>query len=322
MVAYTKPVTLIITSYNQIRYLYDCIKSCLDQDYKALKLIIVDDGSVESEFPVNVIKKFIEHNKKENLLEYQIIINEVNLGTVKSLNKAVNKVTTDYFCIIGGDDYFDRLAVTKLVLMISRGNFDIVGCKLIGLNIKNEFHAIPFNNQLFFEKFNILNSVEKFKLIAHEDLPITFGGAILKTKTFNKISGFDENFELYEDRPILLKLAINNSNFMISEESILFYRDFSGISNNKYNIGGPKILKDLIYLHDKYYRIHNDILNFSKFYLFKTIQRYKLILKYRLLEPKTNFNIIKFSIINFFPILFQLIFYYFPTYLKTKKISN
>mgnify|MGYP000424525881 CR=1 FL=1 len=55
-------VSVIILTYNQMDYLYDAIKSVLNQDYPNIELIVSDDASCN--FQKGMLEKFIEENKK------------------------------------------------------------------------------------------------------------------------------------------------------------------------------------------------------------------------------------------------------------------
>ena len=49
-------VSILIASYNKEKYVKRCIKSCLDQSYKNIEIIFVDDGSKDNSY--KIAKKF------------------------------------------------------------------------------------------------------------------------------------------------------------------------------------------------------------------------------------------------------------------------
>ena len=62
-------VSVVIVNYNNAKYLEKCIKSLLNQSYRNIEIIIVDDKSTDNSF--NILKKYrkkatIIFNKKKN----------------------------------------------------------------------------------------------------------------------------------------------------------------------------------------------------------------------------------------------------------------
>lgn len=107
-------VSVIILTYNQMDYLYDAIKSVLNQDYPNIELIVSDDASCN--FQKGMLEKFIEENKTDNIKNTIIIVNSSNVGTVKNINGALKKCTGDIIMPLASDDvFYDKTIVSKVV---------------------------------------------------------------------------------------------------------------------------------------------------------------------------------------------------------------
>ncbi len=102
-------VTYIIPSYNHALYIEQAIESVLQQTYKPIELIIVDDGSKD--------------NTKEILMKYsnhpniQIIFNEVNLRQSATVNKALKLAKGEFIGLLPSDDW---ILPTKTELQINK----------------------------------------------------------------------------------------------------------------------------------------------------------------------------------------------------------
>ena len=78
--------TVLIPHYNQQELWKTAVLSVLEQDYPYIELIFVDDAS--ESFAPQEVECFIQDHADNNLVGYRILLNESNLGTVKSLNPA------------------------------------------------------------------------------------------------------------------------------------------------------------------------------------------------------------------------------------------
>lgn len=98
-------ISVITPSYNQGKFIERTILSVLNQDYPNLEYIIIDGGSTDQS--VDVIKKY------ETQLTYWV--SEKDKGTYHANNKALEKVTGDFWCVVNSDDVLLPGAIYKLV---------------------------------------------------------------------------------------------------------------------------------------------------------------------------------------------------------------
>ena len=93
-------VSIIMSSYNHEKYIETAILSALNQTYKNIELIVVDDGSKDNS--ASILKQLKE---KYN---FYLEIRENN-GLVKTLNYILkNLVHGKYVCVLDSDDYYAR----------------------------------------------------------------------------------------------------------------------------------------------------------------------------------------------------------------------
>lgn len=82
---------VVVTYKQQSEYLYETLKSILEQDYTSVEIIVADDGTPD--FDSNSIYNFVERNAKKNLYKVVILHNSKNEGTVKNLNMGLKSCT-------------------------------------------------------------------------------------------------------------------------------------------------------------------------------------------------------------------------------------
>ena len=86
-------VSIVIPVYNTEKYLDDCIESALNQTYKEIEVIAVNDGSTDNS--LEVLKKYADRIK---------IISKPNGGTSSALNVGIAAMAGEWFKILGADD--------------------------------------------------------------------------------------------------------------------------------------------------------------------------------------------------------------------------
>ena len=60
-------VSVLISAYNEEKYIQACIESCLEQTYNNIEIIIVNDGSTDS--TSEIINQHYQKNFKVNIIE-------------------------------------------------------------------------------------------------------------------------------------------------------------------------------------------------------------------------------------------------------------
>lgn len=94
-------VTIIMSNYNQERYISDAIESVLSQKVKfKYKLIIADDYSCDDDSK----KIILDYSRKYDNIE--IIFADYNGGYLTNILRAKSKVQSKYFCLLDADDYW------------------------------------------------------------------------------------------------------------------------------------------------------------------------------------------------------------------------
>lgn len=106
-----KPIiSLTICSYNQERYIEECVRSALMQTYSPLEIVISDDCSPDSTF--SIIKKTVEcYNGPHKVI---INCNPTNLGISANLSKAVSLSSGLILVDCAGDDSFEENKVEAI----------------------------------------------------------------------------------------------------------------------------------------------------------------------------------------------------------------
>ena len=91
-----KKISVIIPVYNKEKYVTRTIESVLNQTYKNLEIIIINDASTDNS------KEICESFKDDRII---MINNPKNLGAGATRNLGLSKVTGDFISFVDADDY-------------------------------------------------------------------------------------------------------------------------------------------------------------------------------------------------------------------------
>ncbi|MFA9238579.1 MAG: glycosyltransferase family 2 protein [Candidatus Paceibacteria bacterium] len=123
-------VSIVVPCYNHEKYVKETIESIINQTYKNIELIVIDDGSKDSS--VNVIQELADKYKFT-------FIHRPNKGLSATLNEGVSLSKGKYFSAIASDDV---LLPSKISLLVEK------------LENLDETYAVAFGDAIFIDDEN------------------------------------------------------------------------------------------------------------------------------------------------------------------------
>ncbi len=113
-------ISIIVPIYNAENYLTKCINSIINQTYKNIEIILVNDGSTDNS--LKICKTFALNDKRI------IIINQKNMGVSNARNAGINVAKGDYISFVDSDDTIENNYIQELIDNSNYGEFDVVIC--------------------------------------------------------------------------------------------------------------------------------------------------------------------------------------------------
>ena len=110
-------VSVIVPIYKVEKYLNQCLDSIVNQTYKNLEIILVDDGS-----PDNSGKIADEYAEKDNRIK---VIHKKNAGVSRARNDALDVAKGDYIVFEDSDDYMPLDAIELMYKELVENEADI-----------------------------------------------------------------------------------------------------------------------------------------------------------------------------------------------------
>ena len=113
-------VSIIVPVYNMEKRLNKCLDSLINQTYKNIEIIVVNDGSMDHS--LDIIREYQAKDSRIN------VINQRNMGISEARNNGLAIATGDYLCFADSDDYVELDMIEELVNKITTDKSDIVVC--------------------------------------------------------------------------------------------------------------------------------------------------------------------------------------------------
>ena len=118
-------VSIIIPVYRSKRYIEKCVRSVLDQTYKDLEIIIVDDCGRDGS--IDIIKRVLIEFPSV-AAKVRFVYHEFNQGCASARRDGMKEATGKYILQVDSDDYIAPTMVEQLVTKAEEHDADMVVC--------------------------------------------------------------------------------------------------------------------------------------------------------------------------------------------------
>ena len=113
-------ISIIVPIYNVKKYIQQCVESLINQTYKNLEIILIDDGSTDG-----CGELCDEFGKKDQRIH---VIHKQNGGLSDARNKGIDVASGDYIGFVDSDDWISHNMYEKMLSSLKSVNADIAVC--------------------------------------------------------------------------------------------------------------------------------------------------------------------------------------------------
>lgn len=211
--------SIIIPIYKVESYLHECIESVINQTYKNIEIILVDDGS-----PDNCPQICEEYAKKDTRIK---VIHKNNGGLVSARKSGASIATGDYICCVDGDDYIDKKYIEELANSSNNGKSDIICC---GYIINDTISNKPGKAQLedgIYSKEQIKKYIYPILISSINGeylLPTVWGKAIRREIYFPAQMNVSDSISIGEDGACTIPCMLVCNELSIISKPLYYYR--------------------------------------------------------------------------------------------------
>ncbi len=225
-------VSIIIPCYNQAQYLEESVNSALEQTYKNIEIIIINDGSTDNTEDIALDLQKIHPEKIR-------FISQKNTGVSEARNNAIKESKGQYILPLDADDLIDKNMISSCLKSMIENDTDIVYVDTQCFGIKNFLiRKLPFSQNNFLYQ-NLCNVTSLFK-----------------KEMWRKLGGYANNMkEGYEDWEFWIHALKKEYKFQLLSEPLLLYRTQELSRNTKATIKDVYLRAIITLNHPELYTI-------------------------------------------------------------------
>ncbi len=214
-------VSVVVASYNHANFLDSRMKTLVNQTYKDIEIIVIDDFS--SDNSRDILKKYKSNNR------VKLIFNSTNKGWVSVSNQGLKLALGEYIIFANCDDYCDPRLVEVLVKKIEI-NKNIAIAYSRSYLIDEYGHILGDDYSLRERSFKSLCFTSKLvskkimrKFLLHSCVIPNLSAALIRRDHLLNMNGFSSEYKVCSDWDLFLKIS-NFYDFYYVNQPLNFFR--------------------------------------------------------------------------------------------------
>lgn len=189
-------VSVIIPTYGSGEFLCESIKSVLNQSYKDIEVIVVDDNGVST---VNQLQNAERMTMFREFKNVKYICHDKNLNGSAARNTGVRNSLGTYLAFLDDDDVYFEQNIAQQVYILSglSDDYAMTYCS----------STVYLNNVKLYDRHVHESGDLLYKLLLHE---VTIGSSslLIKRSAYEAVGGFDESFRRHQDWEFTARVAV------------------------------------------------------------------------------------------------------------------
>lgn len=245
-------VSVIVPIYNIEQYIDECVESILNQTYRNLEVILVDDGSKDRSS-----EKIDEWAKKDSRV---VALHKKNGGQGDTRNFGFAHSTGDYISYIDGDDWVDKTYIEKLMYTLIKNDADMSGCRFFRNKIDGDGYIYPRPD----ETYRFCENTQDYMIRVYNNFGVFCGPCMKIYKRKVIVENMFPNIRIAEDAMVIREISFRCEKIAYIPDALYMYRNRPNsvmTTTRHYTLEEQKLR--MLWLDEdmKFYRkIHNNIL--------------------------------------------------------------
>lgn len=202
-------ISIIVPVYNVEEYIEQALDSLINQTYKNIEIIIIDDGSTDNS--AIICEKYAEEDKRI------VVIHTANNGVAIARNLGINLAKGEYIGFVDPDDYINLDMFEKLYGALKECKADIACCRRKNFGIENSVGGYYFSHE------KKILSKKQMMMIYAQSMDWSICNKLYKSNII-KSYFFPENIKFGEDFFTVFKWISLSDKIVYLQEPLYFYR--------------------------------------------------------------------------------------------------
>ena len=121
--------SVIVPVYNVEKYINECLSSLINQTYKNIEIVVINDGSSD-----NSLSLIEEYSRIDDRIR---VIDQKNMGLGYTRNVGIDNAVGDYILFVDSDDYISLNTCEEIEAVLSYNNeVDIIAVSYTHLGLR------------------------------------------------------------------------------------------------------------------------------------------------------------------------------------------
>lgn len=241
-------ISIIIPIYNSEKYLHRCIQSVINQTFKNIEIILINDGSTDNS--INICNEF---KKIDNRIIFE---SQENKGVSSARNLGMNIASGEYIAFVDSDDWIEEKFCEISYQSINNKKYDL----LIFNPYEHKGEEIDIIENFFEKKREFLSDNSELvkmllnpKVYKRKNHNIIIGGPVCKLYRRNFIKEnnikFNTNISIHEDDIFNIQFIGQCKNILYINENLYHIFRNNDSSTRRYMPGAIDNIKNTIYTY-------------------------------------------------------------------------
>lgn len=226
-------VSIIVPIYNAEKYLEQCIESLVNQTYRDIEIILVDDGSKDNSGLI--CDKWTEQDARI------AVIHKENAGASMARKAGITAASGQYICFLDSDDYAEPEFCQILLEQMLLHNADLAECAYSIFSETRKLEHLPWEKTMKLDKSDFCNTIVRQTIVTGTEAVVMWNKMYLRQSILDYVANYGE--DVLEDYLFNMQYYCGVERYVYIPKCLVNYRQVGNSLSRRCNLKTFDILK-------------------------------------------------------------------------------